>query len=450
MKATTATVRLDDIVSAGNIRHDLGDIDELANSILSVGLLEPPVVSDQMSIDGKYTLLAGHRRVAALRKLKWSDVDVVIRHIPGADGDIARLIVQLVENLQRRDLEPIEEARGYAQLRAMGVKQADIARRVGRSAGHVSKRLALVDLPEEIAKHADNISAENLYEIARASKAGADLTEIASVLDSGRPVDIRDTALAMKRLEATKQLDARVAELKSQGVNVLTATYSGMHPTLPKDRIGYGGFLGFLDIDAHAKEPCHAVCVYIQWGTDVMESAHCTDRRRHEAEGASDLKARIEPSRSKTDALSAADIEYKRKRAIISTTLTKAVEAAASRLPAKETVLWHIAESWVEFVTNGFEDLIGWDLVADLLNLPDESHAWSKTQAAFIEANDAKARTRILWALLLAMLRTQVDDFEAADAVLDDSLSRANYDRLVDILSAHGFAPVYDFGGEEE
>lgn len=450
MKATTATIPLDQIVSAGNIRHDLGDIDELANSILSVGLLEPPVVSDQLTVDGQYALLAGHRRVAALRKLKWSEVDVVIRHIPEADGEIARLIVQLVENLQRRDLEPIEEAQGYAQLRGMGVKQADIAKRVGRSPGHVSKRLALIDLPDEISAHADSLAAESLYEISKAAKAGADLSNLVDNLEHGRS-DPRTVSIltdqALKRAQGMKQVEVRVAELEAQGVRVLPAKYAGLHPQLPKDRIGYGGFLGQVAQDDHAKEPCHAVCVYLQWGSDIHESAHCTDRRRHESGGASEIKIPEQRTAPTTAKPNAAAVAERRHAARISNELTRATKAAMTRAPSRDVVVTHITDDWYEIATLGGGPEFDVDAVYEALGGPEDADpdVWIHDQYT---TGDTKTQTRVLWAIFISSLRLNVSD-AAIEAHLR-GYSISEFDRLVTVLFDHGFPPNLDDPGEEE
>lgn len=440
---TSKVVPIAEIVSAGNIRRDVGDVTELANSIREVGLLEPLVVR---AANGSYELLAGHRRLAAIQSIGDIDeVEVVVREFDGLEGDTARLIVQLVENLQRHDLDLMEEAQGYAQLRALGLKQADIARKVGRSAGHVSKRLAVLELPDEIAAHAEELTSESLYEISKAAKAGADLTAIAKNLDAGRndPRTIEVlTERAVKHAEGMKKVNERVAELEAQGVRVLPAKYDdGGYPTLPKDRIGYGGFLGNVAQDDHANEPCHAICVYLQWGSDVVESAHCTDRRRHEPDGSSVIKIPTSPDRRK-----AGEVSQKRVGQVAAG-LDKATAAAIARTPSRDVVQARVLDKWYELVTEGGYLRTDPEGVLGALGGPEDADPdlWIHEQYT---KGDAKAKNRILWALYLSAARVRVSVWS-----ITESLSRRRteeFDELVALLTELGFPPNLDDPGEEE
>lgn len=128
-----------------NPRDDVGDVSELADSIRAQGLLQPLLVTPH--VDDRYRVIAGHRRLAAVQSIGIDRVPVVIR------GDIApaaAVEAMLTENLQRQELNPIEEARGYQHLLDMGRSQVEIARATGRSQFTVSARLSLLNLtPEE-------------------------------------------------------------------------------------------------------------------------------------------------------------------------------------------------------------------------------------------------------------------------------------------------------------
>jgi ParB family transcriptional regulator, chromosome partitioning protein len=129
----------------GNVRDDLGDVTELAASIREHGLLQPLVVTEHA--DGeRYILLAGHRRLAASVKLRLTSVPVIVRH---GVGDLDQVVLMLVENLHRRDLDPIERAEAYGAMRHQGLSLAEIARRVGVGVSSVSKYLTLLDLDEK-------------------------------------------------------------------------------------------------------------------------------------------------------------------------------------------------------------------------------------------------------------------------------------------------------------
>lgn len=133
-------------VNPANIRDDLGDLRELAASITEHGILQPLVVTDDLG--DRFLLLGGHRRAAAARLAGLVEVPVVIRHGLAAD-DVEQLVVMLVENCQRADLNPIEKAEALDRLRDQGLPQTEIAKRTGLSNTSVSRYLGLLRLPPD-------------------------------------------------------------------------------------------------------------------------------------------------------------------------------------------------------------------------------------------------------------------------------------------------------------
>lgn len=131
----------------GNVREDLGDVSELAASITEHGILQPLVVTETEDPD-QFLLLAGHRRLAAARKAGLQEVPVIIRRGIG-NNDPEHLVVMLVENCQRRDLNPVEKAEAYSALRNRGLSVPEIARRTGVAAGTVYYYLNLLNLPAD-------------------------------------------------------------------------------------------------------------------------------------------------------------------------------------------------------------------------------------------------------------------------------------------------------------
>lgn len=127
-----------------NPREDVGDVDELAASIRESGLLQPIVARRHGTA---LVVVAGHRRLAALQRLGVDVTEVlVVKDMRPADV----LAAMLIENGQRRDLDPIEEARAYDRLRVdRGWTADDVAKRVGRSKAVVYERLALLNLSLE-------------------------------------------------------------------------------------------------------------------------------------------------------------------------------------------------------------------------------------------------------------------------------------------------------------
>ncbi|MBQ4614492.1 MAG: ParB/RepB/Spo0J family partition protein [Akkermansia sp.] len=119
-------------------------IAELADSIRERGLVQPLVVR---RVDGKYELIAGERRLRAVRSLGLKEVKVVV--MEASDQEVAE--IALIENLQREDLTPLEEAEQYRLLQTkFGMKQEVIARHVGKSRTVVANMVRLLDLAEPV------------------------------------------------------------------------------------------------------------------------------------------------------------------------------------------------------------------------------------------------------------------------------------------------------------
>lgn len=117
-------------------------IDELADSIRARGLLQPILV--RPVADNRYEIVAGERRWRAAQKAGLHDVPVVIRELT----DEAAAEIALIENVQRVDLSPVEEARAYQRLAEQHKRsQEEIARAVGKSRSHVANTMRVLQLP---------------------------------------------------------------------------------------------------------------------------------------------------------------------------------------------------------------------------------------------------------------------------------------------------------------
>lgn len=117
------------------------DVEELADSIAEVGLLQPIVARQTPK---GLVVVAGHRRLTAVKMLSWTHVNVIVKPDMRPDHVIAAM---LIENGQRRDLDPIEEARGLRKLKALeDLSDLAVAKKVGRTQAFVSNRLALLHL----------------------------------------------------------------------------------------------------------------------------------------------------------------------------------------------------------------------------------------------------------------------------------------------------------------
>jgi len=125
---------------------DPAALEELVSSIKQAGLLQPVVVRRAPS-NGGYELIAGERRLRACQQLGWERIPAVQRD---AD-DRTLLTLALIENLQRDDLSPVDEARGYERLIAeFKLAQQDVADAVGRDRSTVANALRLLKLPEVV------------------------------------------------------------------------------------------------------------------------------------------------------------------------------------------------------------------------------------------------------------------------------------------------------------
>ncbi len=123
---------------------DKGALEELADSIRQNGILQPILVR---KVGSDYEIVAGERRYQAARLAELKEVPVVIREI--SDDQVFQLA--LIENLQRSDLDPIEEAQGYRQLIDQnGLTQEQLAKAVSKSRSTITNSLRLLDLPESV------------------------------------------------------------------------------------------------------------------------------------------------------------------------------------------------------------------------------------------------------------------------------------------------------------
>ena len=173
---------------------------ELAQSISEHGVLQPILVRPMLH--GGYQIVAGERRYRASRLAGLTEVPVIIREL--TDGETMQ--IALIENLQREDLTPLEEAAGYRTLAdEYGFSQEDIAKTVGKSRSAVANAMRLLSLPDE---------AKSLLEDGRLSAGHARAllaiddkklipTAAQKVADDG--MNVRETESYVKRLNSTSQ-----------------------------------------------------------------------------------------------------------------------------------------------------------------------------------------------------------------------------------------------------
>ena len=122
-------------------------LETLADSIATYGVLQPIIVRENPTAEGTYEIIAGERRWRAAKMAGLSEIPAVI-----FDGDELRAAqVAMIENIQREDLNPIEEALGYgALIDRFGLTQEQVAKQVGKSRAAITNMLRLLDLPDEV------------------------------------------------------------------------------------------------------------------------------------------------------------------------------------------------------------------------------------------------------------------------------------------------------------
>lgn len=132
-----------------NPRRSFGDAEltDLAQSIKEHGIVQPVIVRASVLTPGRYEIIAGERRWRAAQRAGLAEIPVLIRNV----NDRTALELAIIENVQRTDLNAVEEALGYQQLiDDHGYTQADLGQVIGKSRSHVANTLRLLKLPESI------------------------------------------------------------------------------------------------------------------------------------------------------------------------------------------------------------------------------------------------------------------------------------------------------------
>ena len=174
---------------------DSEELEALSESISLYGMIQPITVR---MIGGMYQIVTGERRWRAARMAGLSEVPVIV--ISADDKKVAELA--LVENIQRSDLNPIEEALGFAALiEEHGLTQEEAAKRIGKSRSAVTNSLRLLNLPESVRKmiESGDLSAGHAKVLLAISD--ADTLEKAAVQVVSRDLSVRDTEKLVKKLE---------------------------------------------------------------------------------------------------------------------------------------------------------------------------------------------------------------------------------------------------------
>lgn len=174
---------------------DPTELETLAESISEYGMIQPITVR---MIDGMYQIITGERRWRAARMAGLSEVPVIV--ITADDKKAAELA--LVENIQRSDLNPIEEAMGFAALiEEYGLTQEEAAKRIGKSRSAVTNALRLLNLPESVRKMVENGELSTGHAKVLLGMTNASLIERAALQITSRDLSVRETEKLVKMME---------------------------------------------------------------------------------------------------------------------------------------------------------------------------------------------------------------------------------------------------------
>lgn len=230
---------------------DEDDLNDLAQSISKKGILQPVLVRPK---DGGYQIVAGERRWRAAQIAQLHDIPVIIRDFD--DDEV--LEVAIIENIQRADLNPVEEAMGYRQLMdRFGHTQEKMAEVLSKSRSHIANQLRLLNLPEEIqgmlrlgqisAGHARALlSMDNPIKVARA------------IVEKG--LSVREAEKLARGGSAPKQTKRRSAPHKDADTIALEADLSatlGMRVSIEHEA---GGESGVFSVRYKTLEDLDMIC----------------------------------------------------------------------------------------------------------------------------------------------------------------------------------------------
>lgn len=194
------TLRLSDVEpmsSQPRKNFDPEALSALARSIEEHGVLQPIIVRENTSFEGTYEIIAGERRWRAAKDIGLSEIPAIVLD---AD-DLKAAQLALIENVQREDLNPVEEAFGYrALIDKFELTQEQVADKVGKSRSAVTNSLRLLDLPDEVISmlEANEISAGHARTLLSLKNA-EDMIMLAGRIKA-RGMSVRDTEATVKRI----------------------------------------------------------------------------------------------------------------------------------------------------------------------------------------------------------------------------------------------------------
>ena len=192
-------------------------LDELAQSITANGIVQPIVVRPK---DGKFEIVAGERRWRASQRAGLRKVPVVVKEV----SDDKLLELALIENIQRQELNPIEEAKAYRKLiDTIGLTQEQVSERVGRERSLVATSIRLLKLPDDIQKliEEEKLSAGHGRALLMTEDTAEQRRIARKVIDDG--LSVRETERTVKRAGEKKQVADNKQVTAAKDPNVVAA-----------------------------------------------------------------------------------------------------------------------------------------------------------------------------------------------------------------------------------
>jgi len=219
------------------------ELEALAQSIREKGILQPLLVRSLTAMETDFELIAGERRWRAAQRVGLHQVPIIIRQI----SDSEALEIALIENLQREDLSPLEEAEAYRRLiDEFGRTQAGLAEALGKSRSHVANTVRLLALPEPVRHRVDEgeLSAGH----ARALLAAADPVALAEEIVR-RGLNVRATERLVQRRAETPASKRRPRDADTVALERELAAVLGLRVTLEAKKRGGALTLHYASLD---------------------------------------------------------------------------------------------------------------------------------------------------------------------------------------------------------
>ena len=223
---------------------DEDNLEDLSNSIKERGIIQPIIVRKSSDDSSKYEIIAGERRWLAAQKAGLHEVPVVISDV----GDLRSLEFAIIENVQRNDLNAIEEARGYKRLiEEFSYDQEKVAKFIGKSRSHIANFLRLLGLPDSVLK---------LIEIKKLSPGHAKIlvglvnAEFVANKIVEKKLSVRQTENFVKIFKKKKQSFKKSKDVNLQALEISITEKIGLNVLIKNNKNNTGSLvLEYKDFD---------------------------------------------------------------------------------------------------------------------------------------------------------------------------------------------------------